>query len=219
MNKKQENVERVGTDLAQADEIEVEAVPVALFQGYDNVFGDGRSTAVEGKTVTTGAISEVRCSVCESVEDLAQSLEVDQSLSVGFGPLGGGDEKMKFLTSLKMTTHSIAVTVFARHVIGTQTVTDVHLKKDAQDLMMEKGLNDFTMSYGDSYLSEITEGGEYFAVYTFYSQTKEEQTDLSGSLQAHGVINSATVEGSLQSKMSDFLKEHKTRYSFPWKTT
>jgi hypothetical protein len=98
--------------------------PAAVFQGYDSVNGQGLSTAVEGTTNRTGAISQVTYTVCTDIETLSQSLQVDQSLSVGYGSFGGVDEKSKFVRSLNVTTYSVSIVVYAKHVLGTVTATD-----------------------------------------------------------------------------------------------
>lgn len=188
--------------------------PSALFQGYNSVLGNGLSTAVAGEVVNGGARSEVRCSVSVSIEELAQSLEIDQSLSVGFGPLGGIDQKMSFMSSLKVTTYSISVTVFSRHISGTRSMSDVKFKSGIVVPGTDAQVNDFVRYYGDSFVSTVTEGGEYFAVYTFYSQTREEQTKLVTSLQANGIFDGVSVGGSLQTAMNNFLKTTTINYSF-----
>lgn len=190
------------------------APPAALFQGYNSVLGSGLSTAVEGDAVDGGARSEVKCSVSMTAEELAQSLEIDQSLSVGFGPLGGVEEKMKFFTSLKVTTYSVSVTVFARHSTGSRTMTDVRVKAGVVPPKTTADLNQFVRFYGDSFLSSVTLGGEYYGVYTFYSQTREEQSSLVSSLHASGIFDGVTVGGSLQVAMNNFLKTTTIRYKF-----
>jgi hypothetical protein len=188
--------------------------PTALFQGYNSVLGMGLSTAVEGDFVPDGGKSEVRCSVSISIEELAKSLSIDQSLSVGFGPLGGIDEKMSFMSSLKVTTYSVSVTVYAKHVAGAKGRTDVRFKPGVSVPHDDAKANEFVQYYGDSFVSRVTTGGEYMAVYTFYSQTREEQTSLVTSLKANGIFDGVSVGGSLQNAMDNFLKTVKVSYAF-----
>lgn len=190
------------------------SAPTALFQGYNSVLGNGLSTAVEGTSAPDGAKSEVRCSVSISIEELAQSMSIDQSLSVGFGPLGGIDEKVSFMSSLKVTTYSVSVTVYSKHVKGAQSRTDVHFKNGITIPTSDAQANQFVQYYGDSFVSRVVTGGEYIAVYTFYSQTKEEQTSLVTSLKANGIFDAVTVGGSLQTAMNNFLKTVQVNYAF-----
>lgn len=203
-------------------EIKTEALgasPAALFQGYNSVLGSGLSTAVTGESVTGGASSEVRCSVCVTTTELANSLQIDQSLSVGFGPLGGIDQKLSFMNSLNVTTYSVSVTVYSRHVKGTRSMTDVRLKDGVKAPTTTAEVNDFVRFYGDCFLSDVVEGGEYMAVYTFYSETREEQTKVVSSLHASGVFDGITVGGSLQVALNNYLRTSTTRYSFQQKVS
>jgi len=190
------------------------SAPTALFQGYNSVLGTGLSTAVEGESAVDGGKSEVRCSVCISVEELAKSLSIDQSLSVGFGPLGGIEEKVSFMSSLKVTTYSLSVTVYAKHEAGAKSRTNVRFKAGITIPTGDPQANDFVRYYGDSFVARVATGGEYMAVYTFYSQTREEQTSLVTSLKANGIFDGVSVGGSLQTAMTNFLKTTTINYAF-----
>lgn len=193
--------------------------PATVFQGYNSVLGQGLSTAVEGTTVTTGANSEVYCAVSTTVQDLAQSLSIDQSLSVGFGPAGGIDQKIEFLASLNVTTYSVSVTVYSNHGTGGTSFTDVGFKSGIKLPVDTVTANQFVRAYGDSFVSSVKTGGEYMAVYTFYSQTKEEQNALVSSLKANGIFDGVTVGGNLQTSMTNFLKTVTVNYAFRQKVS
>lgn len=188
--------------------------PSQTFQGYESVNGISLSTATEGKVVTEGASSTVNYSVNLDSASLSQSLEIDQSLSVGFGPFGGGDEKMKFFKSLNVTTYSVTILVFARHSIGSTNVVDVNLKAGITPPTTQQQMIDFFRGYGDSYTSSITQGGEYYATYTFYSQTQQEQDSLVVDMKAKGIFDVVTVDASLQAKLNSFISTTNVRVSF-----
>lgn len=187
------------------------APPTVLFQGVNSVLGRGLSTAVEGESASEGGLSEVRCSVSLDIQELADSLSIDQSLSVGFGPLGSIDQKLSFVRSLKVTTTSVVLSVYSRKALGSQRSTDVRFKSG---LAIGPDVDAFVRAYGDSFVSSLTRGGEYIGVYVFYSQTREEQKTLASSLNASGIVNSVTLGASLQAKIDSFLKTTKVNYSF-----
>jgi hypothetical protein len=189
------------------------APPVGVFQGYDSVTGAGRSTAVSGETQTVGGSSGVAYRVCMDVSTLAQTLNISQSLSVSYGPIGSVDEKMDFMRKLNVTTNSISIVVYARHVLGTDVVTNAALNQGIAAPVSNSDIRKFFSSYGDSYVSSRTRGGEYYAVYTFYSETREEQQSLAIDLKAHGLYDGVTVDASLQTKLSTFTSTTKTRVS------
>jgi hypothetical protein len=189
------------------------SAPVALLQGYDSVIGAGLATAIQGPPPTkVDARSDVTYTGCESIETLSRALRVDQSLSVGFGPFGGVDQKMTFIRNLDVTTTSVSIVVYARHVTGKHVLTDYSLKPNIPPPAGDEELKRFFYSYGDSFLTSVTNGGEYYAVYTFYTQTKTEQTSLVGELKAKGIWSTGNVDASLQLKLDQFIKSTTTRY-------
>ena len=190
------------------------ARPAALFQGYNSVDGHGGSTALQGNTKIVGGTSTVSYRVASDIETLSRALEIDQSLSIGFGPFGSVDQKLKFVSNLKITTNSISIVVYARHFVGAETMTDVALKQGVKPPEGNAELNEFFQTYGDSYITSMTRGGEYYAVYTFYSQTREEQTQLEASMKAAGIYEGVKIDASLQVKLDNFVSSTKTRVTF-----
>ncbi|HTT99246.1 MAG TPA: hypothetical protein VMF58_14450 [Rhizomicrobium sp.] len=188
--------------------------PTALCQGYGSVTGEGLSTAVTGRAESGGGSSTVNYTVCMDMQKLAQSLEIEQSLSVGFGPFGSVDEKMQFVRKLDVTTYGISIVVYARHVMGTDTLVDVALKNGVTPPQDDKQVRDFVRSYGDSYISSVMHGGEYYAVYTFYSQTREEQQSLAVEMKAKGIFDVVKIDAGLQVKLDDFVSTTTTRVAF-----
>jgi hypothetical protein len=188
--------------------------PVKLFQGCNSVLGKGAfSTAVEGEFQRNGAYNSVSCSVNITMEELAKSLSINQSLSVGFAG-SGVNEKVSLFHSLKFTTYSTSISVYAMHRKGADVCTNVRFKQNISIPKNDEEANEFCRYYGDSFVSEVSYGGEYIAVYTFYSQTKEEQTTLKSSLESHGIFDGVSVSGDLQTAMDNFLKTVTVEYSF-----
>jgi hypothetical protein len=60
----------------------------------------------------------------------------------------------------------------------------------------------------------VTYGGEYDAVYTFYSETREQQTELTAEMKAHGIFDGGSLDVGLQTKINQFQSSAKTRASF-----
>ena len=187
------------------------APPTVLFQGVNSVLGQGLSTAVEGEWARSGGSSETRCNVSVDIQELADSLSIDQSLSVGLGPLGSINQKTSFVHSLKVRTTSVVLSVYSRRTLDSQAITNVRFKPG---LVFGQDIDAFVRAYGDSYASSLTRGGEYIGVYVFYSQTREEQKSLAISLGANGVFDAVKVGTDLQTKIDSFLKTTKVNYSF-----
>jgi hypothetical protein len=188
--------------------------PAAIFQGYNSLFGDARSTALHGTSRTIGGGSKVTCSVCTSAAEVASALEIDASLSVAYGPVASVDVKTKYMSSLNITTYSLSMIVRAKHTEGIETSIDVKLDPSVAVPSTDADIDAFVSGYGDSWVSEIVRGGEYFGTYTFFSETKEEQTALEASLHASGIYSGVTVNAGVEAKMSNFLKTANVRYTF-----
>jgi hypothetical protein len=184
--------------------------PNKLFTGYDSV-GAGMlsSSAVEGKAGTEGGRNVVNIRVCQSVSELADALEIDGSLSVSYLKAVNVTAKMKFMKSLNVTEKSVTIVVYAAVETGTWTVKDVALREKPE---VKAPTNDaeaarFVKAYGDSFVKEATQGGEYYAVYTFRTTTQEEQRSLTASLKAEGIYSGVTAKAEVQTKLTNFASK------------
>jgi hypothetical protein len=68
-------------------------------------------------------------------------------------------------------------------------------------------------SYGDSFVKSVTLGGEYFAVYIFNTETREQQQSLALSLKAELKASAVSVKAESQVKLTNFLKTTKTNWT------
>ena len=178
--------------------------PNRLFSGYDSVArGMLTSKVVDGKTGSEGGRQVVNIRVCESVSELADALEIDGSLSVSYLKAANVTAKMKFMKSLNVTEKSVTIVVYAAVETGTWRVTKAWLdgiKPPTNDAEAQR----FVKAHGDSFIKEATQGGEYYAVYTFRTTTQEEQRSLTASLKAKGVYSGVTAKAEVQSKITSF---------------
>lgn len=194
--------------------------PDKLLNGYDSI-GNGmlNASAVAGGFEQSGGRSLVNIRVCESVSELAKALEIDASLSVSYLKAVNVTAKMKFMQKLNATARSITIVVYASHESGTWAVKNVKLADKVTAPNNDEEAADFAASYGDSYVSAATQGGEYYAVYTFHTETQTEQRELTASLKAKGVYTGVTAKLDVQVKLSDFLKTTSTNWTFDQEIT
>ena len=123
--------------------------PAETFQGYDSVSGRGLSTALSGTISNRGGESTVNCTVCTSLTQLKEALEINQSLSVSYGPIGSIDQKMSFLRTLDVTTNSVSIVVYAKHSYGIDLVTDASVREEVKVPHTPADVIDFFSVYGD----------------------------------------------------------------------
>ena len=195
-------------------------IPVKLFRGYDSVArGMLSSSAVTGGHEKSDARSTVRVEVCESLSELAQALEIDASLSVSYLKAASVTAKMEFAKKLNVTARSVSIVVYAIHETGTWAAKDVKLQDGIAAPTDDDSAADFVQSYGDCFISSVTQGGEFFAVYIFNTETREEQQSLSASLKAEGIGGGVTAKADVQVKLSNFLKTTKTGWTLKQEIT
>lgn len=169
--------------------------PVAqIFQGYDTFTGNARSTAVVGQSVVLAAQAGAKCDVYMGSAALCQALGISASAQANFG-FGSVDAKASFVRSLNLTATSVCILVHS-YVKRTRTMTFAELrdKESASDPRR------FFQAYGDSYVSSLTTGAEYIAVYSFYTQTTTEQAELAASIRAK-IPDAGNLNGSVQAQV------------------
>jgi hypothetical protein len=187
------------------------AAPTAtLGVGYNSVGGDLRSAAVSVDTVAGGANSQVSVQVCKGVVELSQALQIKQSLSAEYAEIFKADEKMEFVRKQNATSETISIVVYARHESRVVTAKNPKLIADP----MPKTAEAFATGYGDSFVSSLVSGGEYYAVYTFYTETVEKQEELRLELQGKGIVSGLEIGGGFEMAIDNFTKTSKTAWQF-----
>lgn len=186
--------------------------PVRLFQGVNSVSGNGRSTAVTGEHTLVGGMSEIRYQLCQDTESLAQTLNITQSANVGLDSFGFS-EKIQFLQNTKQTSFSLNIVVYARHVTGAETAFKFSLEKGISPPRTDEEKKSFFESYGDSFVSSISSGSEYYAVYSFYAGTLEEQQNVKLDLATNGIFEGGSFDADFQANIESALKKTKVHTS------
>ena len=175
--------------------------PTSLFQGYNAVLGIGKSTAVTGPPPNNlGATSSSQCTICRTMKEVSDSIDVNTSFSASYAGLGKVDAKADYLHKMKLTTNSLSIVVRAKQIIKTESMTSARLV-DGIKPGPNFDLNNFVAVYGDSFVSEIAYGGEYIATYVFYCENEEEQTDIATSLEITDGTGSLEVNAELSMKL------------------
>jgi len=180
--------------------------PSELFLGYDSIESTTRGTAVSGSVASGGAVAEAQYTVCTDIETLSTALEISASVSASFG-FGSVDAKTSFMQKLNVTTTSVSVVVYASRATRSQSSTVAFDETPPTDP------DAFFSAFGDSWVSETCSGAEYIAVYTFYSQSRDEQTTVSAELNASGVSASGSFDAKTQASFESACSSIQTRQS------
>jgi hypothetical protein len=194
--------------------------PKELFRGFDSVSnGTLTSTAVEGESFMDGLPVKLTIQLCQSVSELAKALEIDSSVSISFGKAFNATAKMKFMNSLNVTENNLTIVAYVRNGIGRFKVRDVALKPEIVPPANDQAAAIFVRQRGDSFISEASQGGEYYAVYTFRTTSRTEQTDLIASLKAGGISGGLKFDAETQVKLKSFEKVTQVNWTFSQEMT
>lgn len=189
------------------------STPKSLFQGYDCISGNGLATGIEGTREKTGGTSSVYYSVTKSISEIYEKLDISASLSVGLGGFANVSAKIKFVDELKLTEESICILVRACHIMGVYTATHYDFKIGVLPTTKVQ-IEDFVQKYGDAFISELRLGAEYYAVYTFHSQSKDQKKNVDAELKANGIGTWGKVDGAFQQKLDHVVKTTNISYAF-----
>lgn len=178
-----------------------------LGQGFDTFTNSvAGNQCVKQNVLPPGqAAPSCNISVCTSVEQLNTSLGISASASASYGAASVSD-KASFVQSLQVTTTSVTVVVYANSPT-TSTLSPV-------EIVAGRSMSDatkFCAAYGDTCVTTLTTGSEYMAVYVFYSQSKDEQTSVTNTLTANGVVGGANLSASLTTALTTTMSSTTTR--------
>jgi hypothetical protein len=178
-----------------------------LGQGFDTFTNSAAGNQFVKQNVAPTAQGGQVCniSVCTSLEQLSRSLSISASASASYGAASVSD-KASFVQSLQVTTTSVTVVVYAN-----RTTTSTLYPYEIVDGRSKPDAASFCEAYGDTFVTTLTTGSEYMAVYVFYSQSKDEQTSVTNTLKASGVYGGATVSASVTTALSTTMSSTTTR--------
>jgi hypothetical protein len=189
----------------------------SLCIGYDSAKkAPKHATLLDASDIAPGGTNHTcTIEVCVNSTEVAQTLRIDSSASAD-GFYGGVKAKMDLMQEMEISTYSTTVVVYANTQNGPQTIRNAVLKPDVTlpdwSTATSEVLNEFVRVYGDSFVSSVTEGGEFYALYTFKSASKESQQSLKADLEAK--VQSGLSSGSFefQTEMDEVASAHSVEY-------
>lgn len=176
-------------------------VPVSvLLQGFDTFSGSARSTALTGELGPEEAANVFDSKIVTTKEEINDYVGVSASLAASTAYVSG-DAKAKFVSNLETTSTSVSLVVMVRRAIR-QAYTNVELAGPVPE-----DLAAFYRAYGDAFVSSLTTGSEYIAVFTFFSNDEKKQQDVEAALKAKGL--SGSVSGEMDAKLKEAQRDLK----------
>jgi hypothetical protein len=165
----------------------INAVPVSvLLQGFDTFSGSARSKVLKGELGPEEANNICASRIVTTKQEIYDYVGVSASLAVSTAHVSV-DAKANFISELQTTATSVSVVVMARRAMQ-QAYTNVALVETAP-----KDLAEFYRAYGDAFVSRLTTGAEYLAVYTFFATDESTMREVQASLEGSGLAGSVQV--------------------------
>src|SRR5205085_9501905 len=127
--------------------------------------------------------------------------------------------KMNFMNSLHVTENNLTIVAHVRNGLGHYKVLTAALVPGVAPPADDAEAAEFVRNYGDSYISETFEGGEYYAVYTFRTRSRSERSNLVASLRASGISGGLTFTAETQLKLSQFSERTEVQWTFSQEMT
>lgn len=174
----------------------MEPLQLVLFQGFDTFSGNPRNTVVRGTSGTPSNASTSYVSVCTTTDQLLTALQIGASVSGSYKAFTA-DAKSQYVHDLNLTTNSVVVVVYASNTLTTG-MTNAALPGNLK-LTNSTEVSEFARANGDCFVSQVSKGGEYFATFTFMSQTAEEKTAVEASL---GLTAESSLDASVSAKLT-----------------
>ncbi|MFN9623138.1 MAG: jacalin-like lectin [Cyanobacteriota bacterium] len=206
------NLELVASPSPTTDSANPSTLISGIGAGFNTFNSQATASAISSSspTVSQGLSSKFYLKVCASVDSFNQATshalgvsaqissssdggsgDDDSSSSSNTGPTVGASTTLS--NSLNVTDTSISVVVYSSVVTSSLVYDGCSLASGISEPTTAAESLSFYQQYGDSFVSAVTEGGEYMGIFVFYSQTDQDQKAVQASLSANGVVN---VDGS-----------------------
>jgi len=187
--------------------------------GYNRLTGDRLPTpAVQGTSIsslqgTTGQQVTIDCTTIKDVETLHKSLGI--SVDAGGSYMGfSGSAKVEYASSCDFSSYSTYVVVRVSVQDAFESLDLPVFSPEANELLVNNNPDRFRQRFGDTFISGVKKGGEYFAIYQITGSDQSERESMAVSVQAAynaGPLASAHLSTDIQtatSSSSSHLEVH-----------
>lgn len=191
---------------------------VALFQGFSSAEGKTKPTTIlKGDSGKANASSEIGVKITASSFELREALGLSREVGVGMDGLGDVSQATEFYQSLNVTETTLCVIAYAKRLVSTDFVKEARLQEGIRAPSTDAEIDEFVAIYGDTFVSEVTKGGQYWAVFKFQCKSVEQMVALKNNLAAQGVVDGVQVKASITSSLSIASSNLNMTYEFTQK--
>jgi len=172
--------------------------------GYNRLTGDRLpAPAVQGTSISSlqgagGQQVTIDCITIQDVETLHKSLGI--SVDAGGSYMGfSGSAKVDYANSCDFSNFSTYVVVRVSVKDATETIDSPIFSPDANELLVNNNPDRFRQRFGDSFISGVLKGGEFFAIYQITGSEQSEKENVAVNVHAafNGLLTSAELNTSI----------------------
>ena len=175
---------RLQDRVEQVSDLSIEDIDYG--KGYDQITDEIRGSClepVEPKTVpkADGMTTQYQLKMVESTKHLAKMLNVSAGASIS-SLFGSASAKMSLINESETQSNSVYALVVVSALNAPSIFDNAQLTRSAQNLL-RTGAKRFREKCGDTFVSSITTGGEYFALIEMHTDSAAEKMDLKTSIE------------------------------------
>jgi hypothetical protein len=185
----------------------------AGYDGLEDLLSDA-IVAVPSRDVPTegyprgGQRINVDIDVIEDTQALRETLNVSATAAAR-GLTGGGSVSYKLFSEVEINSNDVFALIFVSVVNETVSILDPRLSKIAKDEWNSQAVSlrryAFISAFGDSYVSSITTGGQFLALFRLHASSRREKEEV--TISAKASFSSFRAEGNYD-KVKEFFATH-----------
>jgi hypothetical protein len=169
--------------------------------GYNRLTGDRTaSPAVQGPTISgvQGGLGQqvtINATTIKDVETLHKSLGIN--IDAGGSYMGfSGSAKVDYVNECDFSSFSTYVVVRVPVRNAAETIDSPVFSTDANDLLVAENKERFRQRFGDTFISGVLKGGEYFAIYQITGSDQKEKESV--SVDVHAAFNAGITSAQMK---------------------
>ena len=194
----------------------------AMFKGYkqSNLWKkkfqeestDVANTIVEGKCSVSGsALNSNSTVIVRDGNEVINNTDVfKSSAGAGIKNVFNIDASMESTQEISIAEGTLLIAINSVIYQDTASCTSskwiegTKLPADPKD---HESLKNFYQYYGDSFISEVTTGGRFLAIYALHTRSKEQSDELKRKINLSGNVKGVDLKAGMESGIKEILKQ------------
>ncbi|MGL6339753.1 MAG: hypothetical protein ACRC80_11505 [Waterburya sp.] len=179
-------------------------------RGLNSATGKSFGVAIdfdEPQSVATGQNTVLQLVSIASSRELTEKLNINASASFSKG-IGGISAEFSLAQSREFNSYYTYALVRVVVTNPPLLLRNPRLKPKAQELLIQRGWDEFSMAYGWEYIEGFITGGSYYALIEIQTTDEKQQKNIKSKLS--GFYGPFSASGSLSSSFTDIEKNTTT---------